>query len=83
MYMSATNMSLKCHISHMPKLVFIHLWHKYANIFATYEVAPISDVARITDPFAYRPHISIYISIKKNNKLQLLVTMLLPHMCDQ
>ena len=41
----ATNMPLKCH---MPKLLDVHLWKKHANIYATYEVAPINDVARIT-----------------------------------
>ena len=34
--------ALKCH---MPKLLDIHLWGAYANIFVTYEVAPINDVA--------------------------------------
>ena len=38
-------MPLKCHI---PKLVDMYLGGMYANIHATYEVAPMSDVARIT-----------------------------------
>ena len=34
-------------IWHMPKLLDMHLWEKYVNIQATYEVAPIYDVARV------------------------------------
>ena len=34
-------------IGHIPKLLDVHLWEKYANIHATYEVASINDVARI------------------------------------
>ena len=34
-------------IWHMPKLLNMHLWEKYANICGTYEVASINNVARI------------------------------------
>ena len=34
-------------ISNIPKLLHVHLERMYANIQATYEGAPISDVARI------------------------------------
>ena len=32
---------------HMPKLLDMHLWKKYDNIYATYKVAPTNDVPRI------------------------------------
>ena len=32
----------------MPKLLNVHLWVKYANIYVTYEVVPINYEARIT-----------------------------------
>ena len=34
-------------ICHIPKLLNVHLWGKNANVYVTYEVAPINDVARI------------------------------------
>ena len=34
-------------ICHMPKLLDFHLWRKYANILATYEVASIDDVTKV------------------------------------
>ena len=36
------------HICNIPKLPDVHLWRKYAQIYATYEAAPIILVARIT-----------------------------------
>ena len=38
------------------KLLNMHLWGKYANTRATYEVAPINDVARIAVPTRRRWH---------------------------
>ena len=35
-------------ICYVSKLLDMYLWEKYANVHATYEVVPISDVARIT-----------------------------------
>ena len=32
----------------MPKLLDVDLWGKYANMYVTYEVAPINDAAIIT-----------------------------------
>ena len=32
----------------MAKLLNGHLWSKYANIHATYEIAPINSIPRIT-----------------------------------
>ena len=34
-------------IWHMPKLLDMNLWGKYANIHVTYEVASIDNIARI------------------------------------
>ena len=45
-HMQVTNMPLKCHICHMCKVLDVHLWGKHAKIYATYWVAPISDVAK-------------------------------------
>ena len=33
----------------MPKLHSVHLWAKYANTHATYEITTIIDVARISE----------------------------------
>ena len=33
-------------ICHMPSLFAMNLWSRHAHIHATYEVAPINDVAR-------------------------------------
>ena len=33
-------------IYHMPKLLNVHLWGMYSNIYDKYEVAPINDVAQ-------------------------------------
>ena len=30
------------------QLTDVHLWGKYANMYATYDIAPINNVARIT-----------------------------------
>ena len=32
----------------MLKVLNVHLWGKYVNIYATHEFAPINDVATIT-----------------------------------
>ena len=34
-------------IWHMPSLLFMHLYGKFGNSYATHEVAPINDVFRI------------------------------------
>ena len=34
-------------IYQMPRLLHIHLWEKYANIYATYEAAFVKDAVRI------------------------------------
>ena len=39
--------ALKCHTYDMPKLLNMHLWEMYANIYATDKVALISEVAII------------------------------------
>ena len=36
-------------IWHMPKLHDVYLWRKYANIYTTYEITPINDVAKTAD----------------------------------
>ena len=59
-HVSGTNLLIICHISisnkyvlqrtkicYMPQLLNVHLWWKYANIHAKYEVASITDVAII------------------------------------
>ena len=47
-YVPATNMAFKCHkYGKCPKYLTLHLSGKYANLYATYEVAPINDVTRI------------------------------------
>ena len=45
-YVSATNMSIKCLSCHMAKLLDVHQWGKYANKHAKYELVSINDVTR-------------------------------------
>ena len=47
MCVPATNMPYKCHIL---KLVNVHIWVRYANIYVMYELAAINNVTRNAVP---------------------------------
>ena len=75
------------YICHMPKLLDVHQWEKYANIYVTYELTAIDHVTRSavhrwckTKMMMPQPNCHLAKSVKTTTCISY-VTMLLAYMC--